>query len=54
MIVVIWTVTSGGFFWPVFPIVLWGIGMLGNAWDVFGPDPVTEDRIRREIERMRR
>ena len=54
MIVVIWTVTSGGFFWPVFPIVLWGIGGLGNAWDVFGPDPVTEDPIRREIERMRR
>ena len=53
-IVVIWAVTSGGFFWPVFPIVLWGIGLIANAWDAFGPDLVSEDRIQREIERLRR
>ena len=52
-IVVIWAVVGGGFFWPVFPIVLWAIGLIANAWDVFGPDPVSEDRIRREIERQR-
>lgn len=54
VIVVIWAVTSGGFFWPVFPIVGWGIGLIANAWDAFGPDLVSEERIRREIERMRR
>jgi vacuolar-type H+-ATPase subunit I/STV1 len=54
VIVVIWAVTSGGFFWPVFPIVGWGIGLIANAWDTFGPDLVSEERIRREIERMRR
>jgi hypothetical protein len=53
-IVVIWAVTSdGGFFWPVFPIVGWGIGLIANAWDAFGPDMVSEERIQREIERMR-
>lgn len=52
-IIVIWAVTSGGFFWPVFPIVLWGIGLIANAWDVFGPDPESEDRIQHEIDRMR-
>jgi 2TM domain len=53
-IVVIWAVTSGGFFWPVFLIVPWGIGLIANAWDAFGPDLVSEDRVQREIERMRR
>ena len=54
-IIVIWAVTSGGgFFWPVFPIVLWGIGLIANAWDAYGPDLVSEDRIQREIERRRR
>lgn len=53
-IVVIWAVTGGGFFWPVFLIVLWAIGLVAHAWDVFGPDPLTEDRIQREIERQRR
>ena len=53
-VVVLWAVAGGGFFWPVFPIVLWGVGLIANAWDVFGPDPVSEDRVRREIERQRR
>jgi hypothetical protein len=52
-IIVIWVVSSGGFFWPVFPIVFWGIGLIANAWDAFGPDLVSEDRIQREIERLR-
>jgi hypothetical protein len=35
MLVVIWVVT-GGFFWPIFPILGWGIGggceRLGRLW----------------------
>jgi hypothetical protein len=38
-IIVIWAVTGGGFFWPVFLIVLWGIGLIANAWEAFGPRP---------------
>jgi hypothetical protein len=30
-----------------------GIGLIANAWDAFGPDLVSEDRIQREIERVR-
>ena len=48
----VWAFTGAGFFWPVFPIVGWGIGVAVNAWEAFGPDPVTEERIRREIDRM--
>ena len=51
-LVVIWAVTDAhGFFWPVFPIVGWGIGVVMNAWDVFWRPPITEHDIRREIER---
>jgi hypothetical protein len=53
-LVVIWSVTGSGFFWPVFPIVAWGIGLLMNGWDVWRPSDFTEDQISREIARIRR
>ena len=53
MLVVIWAVTGAGFFWPVFPIIGWGIGVAANAWDVYARKPISEDEIRRETERLR-
>jgi 2TM domain len=51
-LVVIWAlVDAHGFFWPVFFIVGWGIGVVMNAWDVFWRPPITEHDIQREIER---
>ena len=52
-IVVIWAVTSEGFFWPVFPIVGWGIGVVMNGWDVWRGDEFTEEQITREIQHIR-
>jgi hypothetical protein len=55
MLVVIWAITSGGgLFWPIFPILGWGIGVAANAWDVYGRRPITEDEIRRETDRLGR
>jgi hypothetical protein len=54
LLVVIWAVTSSGFFWPIFPLVGWGIGLAFNAWDAYGRRPITEADIRREQERLRR
>lgn len=52
-LVVIWALTDvHGFFWPVFPIVGWGIAVVLNAWDVYHGDDLREDQIRREMERM--
>ena len=53
LLVVIWAVTSAGFFWPIFPIMGWGIGVALNAWDVYGRPQITEEQIRREQERLR-
>jgi hypothetical protein len=53
MLVVIWALTSSGFFWPIFPILGWGIGVAANAYDVYGRKPISEDAIRREADRLR-
>ena len=53
-LVLIWFFTGAGFFWPIFPIGGWGIGIAANAWDVFGREPVTEEKIQREMEQLRR
>jgi hypothetical protein len=53
-IVVIWALTDGhGFFWPIFPIVGWGIGVIMNAWDVFGSNGYDEEKIQREMRHLR-
>jgi len=36
-LVAIWAVTSDGtLFWPILPILGWGIGLVFHAWDVYG------------------
>ena len=52
-LVVIWAVTSGDFFWPIFLIAGWGIGLAANAWDVYGRRPISEAEISREMDRLR-
>ena len=50
----VWALTNpDGFFWPVFPLFLWGIGVVMNAWDVYRGGEFNEAEIRREMERYR-
>ncbi|HLN77856.1 MAG TPA: 2TM domain-containing protein [Nocardioidaceae bacterium] len=52
-LVVIWALTTpGGFFWPVFPIVGWGIGVVMNGYDVYFAEDFTEDEISEEIRHL--
>lgn len=51
-LVVIWAMTGAGFFWPVFPVLGWGIGVFFHAWETFTAGP-KEERIRREMDRLR-
>ena len=52
-LVVIWAMTTpDSFFWPVFPMVGWGIGVVMNAWDVYVGQDFTEDEIHREMRRL--
>jgi len=50
--VVWWLTTPGGFYWPVFPLFGWGIGLVFHALDVYWPAQPSEDRIRREMNRL--
>jgi uncharacterized membrane protein YecN with MAPEG domain len=52
LLVTVWALTGAEFFWPIFPIMGWGIGIVFHAWDVYGRLP-SEERIRREMERLR-
>lgn len=51
--VAIWAFAGAGFFWPVFLIFGWGIGVFFHGWDTFSA-PLSEDRIDQEVERLRR
>jgi len=50
-LVAIWVVTSAGFFWPIFPILGWGIGLFFHGWDVYQGAP-TERDIQKEMHRL--
>lgn len=54
-LVVIWYMTSNGetFFWPIFPLLGWGIGLAFNVWEVYSPEP-SEARIQAEMDKLRR
>ncbi len=52
-LVVIWAITNPhGFFWPVFVMGIWGIGVVMNAWDVYWRPAITEEDIQHEIRRQ--
>ena len=52
MLVGIWWVSGAAFFWPVFPILGWGIGLAFNVWDVMSPEPGPAE-VEAEMERLR-
>ena len=53
LVVSVWAMTgTNHFFWPVFPIAGWGIGVVMNAWDVYRKPP-SEHAIRREMDHLR-
>ena len=49
-LVFIWAVSSGDYFWPVWPMFGWGIGVVAHAVTVYvGPSTISEERIEREL-----
>lgn len=51
----IWLLTTpGGFYWPMFPMLGWGIGVAFHIWDIYTPETPPEERIRREMDRLSR
>jgi hypothetical protein len=54
VLIAIWAIaTPDALFWPIFVILGWGIGVAGNAWDVYVRKPISDEEIDREEQRLR-
>ena len=54
ILVGIWAISGAGYFWPVWVIGGWGIGLVLHGWDVYGRRRlVSEDDVSREMDRLR-
>jgi hypothetical protein len=51
MLIGIWAVTGAGYFWPIWVLLGWGVGLVLNAWDVYFRRQITEADVDREIAR---
>jgi uncharacterized membrane protein len=54
LLIIIWAATGADFFWPIFPIAGWGIGIVFHAWDAYGKNEPSEEQIRAEMDRIQR
>jgi hypothetical protein len=49
----IWLVVGQDlFYWPIFPLFGWGIGLAFHVWDVYAPAVPTDAQIDREVRRL--
>lgn len=51
MLVIIWAMSGAGYFWPIWPISGWGIGLAFSAYTVYLRKPITEADIQAEMGR---
>jgi hypothetical protein len=50
-LIAIWAMTSAEHFWPVWPMLGWGLGVAAHAASVFiGPPEISEASIERELQ----
>ena len=58
MIVLVWAFTTTGksflhgFFWPIFVIAGWGMGVVINGYVAYRTNVYTEDQIQREMKQL--
>jgi hypothetical protein len=51
LLLVIWASSGSTYFWPIWVLLGWGIGLGFHGWSVYYRLPISEDEIRREMER---
>ncbi len=51
ILVAIWALSGAGYFWPVWPLLGWGIGVAFHALSVYTDRKITEGDIQREMAR---
>lgn len=51
LLVVIWAASGAGYFWPVWPMLGWGIGVVAHAVSVYAVrSKISEERIDHEMQ----
>ena len=50
LLVLIWALSGAGYFWPIWPIAGWGLGLALNAWKLHSKH-ISEEEIRGEMQR---
>jgi hypothetical protein len=49
----VWLLTTpDGFYWPMFPLLGWGIGIIFHGIDTFLPAAPAEEKVEREMRRL--
>jgi hypothetical protein len=51
LLVGVWAASGGGYFWPIWVIGGWGIGIVMHAWTAFFEKPISEEEVEREMRR---
>jgi hypothetical protein len=52
LLVAIWAASGGGYFWPIWVIAGWGIGLAAHAWRTYGHQSISEADIVEEMQRV--
>lgn len=50
LLIVVWVMSGRGYFWPVWPLAGWGIGVAIHAFETFRR-PISEEAIQKEIDK---
>ena len=50
-LVLMWAFTGAGYFWPMWVIGGWGVGLVFHVWDTFYRRPITDADIDKELQR---
>jgi hypothetical protein len=53
-VIVWWAYTPDQFFWPLWSILGWGIGLIFHIWAVYSVSNLNEARIAQEMSRIER
>lgn len=51
LIVGVWALSGGGYFWPAWVLAAWGAGLLLHAWDLLWRRPISEADVDAELRR---